>query len=104
MNKYIQNMGKINLRLNEKIPAGKWKESIYHHRVIDEKKYNIGIPCGTVNNIFVLDIDIKDNGFEEFNKYISIHGEPNTFTIKTPSGGRHYYFNLKSNEDSVIIL
>ena len=46
-----------------------------------------------------MDIDIKDNGFEEFSKYPATHGEPDTLTIKTPSGGRHYYFNLKSNSN-----
>ena len=93
----MENMEKIKLKLNEKTPAGKWKESLYHHKVIDDKKYNVGIPCGSINNIFVLDIDIKDNGFEEFSKHTATHGEPDTLTVKTPSGGRHYYFNLKSN-------
>ena len=30
-------------------------------------------------------------------KKIEKHGEPDTLTIKTPSGGRHYYFILKTN-------
>ena len=95
--KYLENFGKKKLRKNEKIPAGKWKEKQYHHKTIDTNKFNIGIPCGSINGFFVLDIDLKDNGYEEFKKYIEKHGEPNTLTIKTPSGGRHYYFNLKTN-------
>ena len=34
---------------NEKIPAGKWKEKQYHHKTIDDNKYNVGIPCGLIN-------------------------------------------------------
>ena len=95
--KYLENFGKNKLKKSEKIPAGKWKEKQYHHKTIDTNKFNIGIPCGSINGFFVLDIDLKDNGYEEFKKYIEKHGEPNTLTIKTPSGGKHYYFNLKTN-------
>ena len=95
--KYLDNFGKIKLTKMKKVPAGKWKEKQYHHKTIDTNKFNIGIPCGSINGFFVLDIDLKDNGYEEFKKYIEKHGEPNTLTIKTPSGGKHYYFNLKTN-------
>ena len=95
----MENIWLIKLKSDDKTPAGKWRESQYHHKVIDAKKYNVGIPCGSINNIFVLDIDIKDNGFEEFSKFRASYGEPDTLTVKTPSGGRHYYFNLKSNSN-----
>ena len=64
--KYLENFGKNKLKKNEKIPAGKWKEKQYHHKTIDTNKFNIGIPCGSINGFFVLDIDLKDNGYEEF--------------------------------------
>ena len=97
MTKYFKNFEKIKLKSNGKIPTGQWKETQFHHKTIDINKYNVGIPCGSINGIFVLDIDIKDNGYQEFKKYIEEHGEPNTLTIQTPSGGRHYYFNLQPN-------
>ena len=78
MTKYLYNLEKIKLKINEKIPSGKWREPQYHHKAIDDTKYNVGIPCGSVNNLFVLDIDLQDNGFEEFKKYIELNGEPNT--------------------------
>jgi hypothetical protein len=98
MTKYTYNLEKIKLKINAKTPAGKWKEVVYHHKKIDETKYNVGIPCGSINNIFVLDIDIKDEGYSEFNKYIQEHGKPDTLTVKTPSGGTHYYFKLKNDD------
>ena len=97
MTKFLNKFEKIRLKINEKIPAGKWQERRFHHQTVDNTKYNVGIPCGSVNGFFVLDIDIKDNGYDEFKKYLGNHGEPNTLTIKTPSGGMHYYFNLKTS-------
>ena len=93
----LENFKKIKLRLNQKLPAGKWKEPIYHLQTVNLLIYNVGIPCGNINNMFVLDIDVKDDGLVEMNKYIQQYGEPETLTIETPSGGKHYYFNLKTN-------
>ena len=45
----------------------------------------------------MLDIDVKDNGVNEFNKYIQAHGDINTYKVRTPSGGVHYYFTCKSS-------
>lgn len=55
---------------------------------------NIGLRIG--NNLIIMDIDIHDeNGFDslavlekEFEKL------PETFTVDTPTGGKHYYFRL----------
>ena len=93
----LENFRKIKLRLNQKLPAGKWKEPKYHLQTVNPLIYNVGIPCGNINNMFVLDIDVKDDGLVEMNKYIQQYGEPETLTIETPSGGKHYYFNLKTN-------
>lgn len=101
MIKQLDKMNKIKLRLNNKTPINKWSDNKNHFKSIDATKFNVGLPCGTVNNIFVLDIDNKDNGMEEFNKYITQHGEPDTLTVKTPSGGTHYYFNLKTDNSDL---
>ena len=60
-------------------------------------KYNVGIPTGETNDIVVIDIDIKDDGLKEWQTYTAEFGEPITPTVKTPSGGYHYYFkkNIK---------
>lgn len=65
---------------------------------------NLGVLTGEINGIIVLDIDNKipgneksknlslKNGLDEWKFYIGIHGEPQTFKVKTGSGGYHYYF------------
>lgn len=49
-----------------------------------------GIPCGPVNNILVLDIDVKSGGFETVQKLGLVI--PDTFSQRTLSGGIHYIF------------
>jgi len=49
-----------------------------------------GVPCGTPNNILVLDIDVKTNGWETIKQYgLEI---PDTLSQKTLSGGTHFIF------------
>jgi hypothetical protein len=55
--------------------------------------FNTSIPTGLRNNLLVGDLDVKDDGLEEFKKYIQDHGKPNTRHVITPTGGEHYYFN-----------
>ncbi len=101
MTKQLEKMNKIKLRLNSKTPINKWGDTRNHFKSVDATKFNVGLPCGAVNNMFVLDIDNKDNGMEEFNKYTTQYGEPDTLTVKTPSGGMHYYFNLKTDSNDL---
>ena len=46
------------------------------------------IPTGVANGLLVLDVDVKDNGFETLKKF-SI---PDTMFQRTRSGGAHYFF------------
>jgi len=80
-----------------KQPACKWTDPRNHQKApIDQTYYNTGIPTGPINNLLVVDVDVKDQGMEEFRKYIDSYGSPNTLTISTPSGGLHLYFNYNS--------
>jgi hypothetical protein len=36
---------------------------------------------------------LKDDGLEEFKKYIQVHGKLNTLHVITPTVGEHYYFH-----------
>lgn len=55
-----------------------------------EKLNYFGIPTGPVNDILVLDIDVKNNGFESIKKFnLEI---PKTMSQRTLSGGMHYVF------------
>ena len=59
--------------------------------------YNVGLHAGH-NNLIVLDIDKKNDGIEEFQKYIDMYDEPQTVKQKSPNGGYHLIFNAVSTE------
>lgn len=52
------------------------------------KMTHYGIPTGPTNDLLVLDVDLKGNGYETLKKYQI----PDTAWQSTPSGGRHYLF------------
>lgn len=51
-----------------------------------------GFPTG--DGIFVIDVDMKNDGegLKNWQEMTQLHGEPNTYTVQTRSGGFHYYF------------
>jgi hypothetical protein len=56
-----------------------------------------------VSRIYVIDIDVADKGrkakrpgLELYEQLVKIHGEPETLTARTGSGGIHLYFKLDS--------
>jgi len=94
----MQNYFKFPLIKNSKLPAVKWskKENLTYDS-IDTSKYNIGIPTGSINNLLVVDVDAKDKGVEDFQKYVSQFGEPRTYKQSSPNGGYHYFFKFTSS-------
>jgi hypothetical protein len=65
------------------------------------KEHNYGILTGKINNIIVIDCDFYKASKNEY-KVLEIFNEYknnilNTYTVKTPRGGLHYYF--KYDED-----
>ena len=101
------NLLKFKLQKKSKIPLNKgWTNPANLSTDIDMKYgYNVGVATGRVNNLIVLDIDIKDEGELEFNKYISQYGDIDTIKILTPSGGYHYYFKyaIDNKDDQYLI-
>lgn len=57
---------------------------------------NIGILTGKKNNLTILDIDIKDDGLKLWNTVSKKYPEIKTPTVKTPTGGLHYYFKYNN--------
>lgn len=53
----------------------------------------IGLPTGSPTGVWVLDVDLKDDGPAQLAALIATHGPlPDTFTVDTASGGQHFYF------------
>lgn len=83
---------------------GRWQVSermseadVFTTWVEDGPLWNVGIVTGEPSKFFALDIDPKDGGFEELGKLTGMHGAlPRTYTVRTGSGGLHYYFTLPS--------
>ncbi len=99
-NIFINNLKKIELKKNDKTPITKWSNASNQVDFVNLKYNNVGFPTGTINNIIILDIDAKDKGIEEFNKYIEQHGKINTFVVKTPNKGFHYYFLYENSNEA----
>jgi hypothetical protein len=58
----------------------------------------IGIPAKQ-NRLIIIDVDVagithKKDGREWWKKFSQENGVPVTYTVRTPSGGYHYYFKL----------
>lgn len=85
-------MKRIQIIKNSKNPAFKWSNPKYHMDTIDHFDYNDAILTGKINNLIVLDVDMKDNGMGEYATYTSKFGEINTMTQSTPNGGIHLFF------------
>lgn len=89
----------IKIKAGDKEPAENWKESEYRDRPFDEfDGYNVAIKCGTELEekgsgkfLGVIDIDPRNGGnlADIEKKYGQL---PETFVVKTPSGGYHYYY------------
>ncbi|HRP37064.1 MAG TPA: bifunctional DNA primase/polymerase [Candidatus Dojkabacteria bacterium] len=92
-------LGWVTMPLNGKKPIiDEWQKlsTSEHIRTSWNHAENIGLVTGAVSGVIVLDIDNKDNGVEDWNRYIATHGEPQTTKVQTGGGGLHYYF--KYNE------
>lgn len=91
---------------NQKIPLIKgWREAatenpaqinIWQELFRDRLNF-FGIPCGAVNNIIVLDVDVKTNGFETL-KNLNLQ-VPDTLSQSTLNGGKHFIFKFDPTRD-----
>ena len=85
----IHNLEKIKLKHGTKEPfeSGWCTDPNTYYKDINMKRYNAGFICGEVNNIMVLDVDVRNGGTEAINEYMREYGTIDTFTVGTPRGG-----------------
>ena len=95
----------FNLPENKKFSQYK-KHSLITKSEIIEKKSNIGIRTGKINNITVIDIDTKDNGLKLYESWLEDPQKAESlkpvWKERTPSGGFHLYFNYDSSLKNLI--
>ena len=91
-----QNISVVASRRDDKRPVSNWTE--YQKRLPTKEEletwfkqdpnYNIGIITGPISGLFVLDIESS----VEINEFLKSHPVPPTTTVRTGSGGTHFYF------------
>jgi putative DNA primase/helicase len=94
------------LQVRNKIPIiGKWQEratvteSTIRLWAAQYKDCNWGIATGKESGIIVVDIDPKNGGDISWNKLIERHGKFATVSVRTGTGGTHYYFQYPQGEE-----
>lgn len=72
---------------NDPAVIAEWQR-LYGHKI----KF-WGVPCGPDNGLLILDLDVKDNGYETIKKYYL----PQTLSQTTKSGGKHFIFKYPTD-------
>lgn len=64
---------------------------------------NIGLPTGKINNLVVVDVDVKNgaDGMASLKQLQDECGEFNTRIVHTPSGGLHFYFSYPDDANTI---
>ncbi len=101
----FKTLSKIELIKNTKLPATKWSDKKNHKKDINTLTYNTGILTGDINNLLIIDVDAKNGGMLEFQKYIDEFTEPISVKQASPNNGCHYFFKLtSSNKDDNYLI
>lgn len=106
----VLDLAKLGFRLHplhsrNKVPLlGQWHkrastiESTLRLWASQYKECNWGIATGEESGIVVIDIDPTHDGHITWDALVREYGEVNTVSVKTGSGGTHYYFKYPSGE------
>jgi phage/plasmid primase, P4 family, C-terminal domain len=100
----------VPLKNGRKYPVARnWQGRVWSEFTDEEKQgwTGYGVNCGRAG-LVVIDCDKHDesaDGVRNFHDLCDEHGfDPeSTFTVSTPSGGRHYYFSRKGVDEDVKI-
>jgi hypothetical protein len=77
---------------------GETVKTFSYRELVELNSPAIGIPCRQ-NGIIVVDVDVagdthRHDGREFWGNFCSEHKIPRTYTVRTPSGGYHFYYKL----------
>lgn len=96
----------IQLHRNGKVPTRDWKGDA---RVMPSEArewvaqgYNLGVRTDRQTGAWVADVDVDVHTLEPSDAWKALmaqHGVPNTKTVRTPSGGLHFYFRFPDGID-----
>jgi len=96
----------IQLQRHGKVPTRDWKGDA---RVLPSEArewvaqgFNVGVRTDRQSSCWVLDVDVNPltgEPTEEWQKLLAEHEIPATYTVRTPSGGLHYYFRFPGDID-----
>lgn len=94
------------LHSKNKVPMlGRWQErattveSTIRLWATQHNNCNWGIATGKDSGIVVVDIDPTHDGDVTWKNLVKEFGDVNTVSVKTGSGGTHYYFRYPANEE-----
>lgn len=96
----------IQLHRHGKVPTRDWKGDpralIADVREWVAQGYNLGVRTDRTSGVWVLDVDVDVHTLlpsEAWRTLLEQNGLPPTYTVKTPSGGIHYYFRFPDGVD-----
>jgi P4 family phage/plasmid primase-like protien len=91
----------IQLSRHGKIPTRDWKGDpralVADVREWVAQEYNLGVRTDRTSGVWVLDVDVDVETLQptpEWQALLAENGLPPTYTVRTPSGGIHYYFRF----------
>lgn len=96
----------IQLHRNGKVPTRDWKGD---PRVLPSEArewaaqgFNLGVRTDRQSGAWVVDVDVDVHTMQPSSAWQALlekHGTPDTYTVRTPSGGLHYYFRFPDGVD-----
>lgn len=96
----------IQLHHHGKIPTRDWKGDprvlISEVREWVAQGFNLGVRTDRSSGCWVLDVDVDVNTLQPTQAWqdlLAANGLPSTYTVKSPSGGLHYYFRFPDGVD-----
>lgn len=96
----------IKLHHHGKRPVDEWKGD--PRRLLSDVRewvaqgFNIGVRTDRQSGAWCLDVDVDVQTLEPSDQWkalVAEHGLPATYTVKSPSGGLHYYFRFPEDTD-----